>query len=68
MSRLMEGHGDFCTLVASHGTAAAFVKAGCNHIRTVNRPNFSLSTSDLVNILTEAYNIGVGHLFSNVVN
>ena len=44
--------------MASRGTTAAFVKAGCNHIRTVNRPNFSLSLSDLVNILTEASNIG----------
>jgi hypothetical protein len=55
---VMEGHGDFCTLVASRGTAAAFVKARCNHIRTINRPNFSLSLSDLVNIPAEANSIG----------
>jgi hypothetical protein len=52
-----EGHGDFCALVASRGTAAVFVKAGCNHIRTVNRANFSLSPSDLVNISAEASSI-----------
>jgi hypothetical protein len=45
-------------VVASRGTAAVFVKAGCNHIRTVNRANFSLSPSDLVNISTEASSIG----------
>jgi hypothetical protein len=52
------GHGDFCALVASCATAAAFVKAGCNHIRTINRPNFSFSPSDLVKILAEARSIG----------
>jgi hypothetical protein len=45
-------------LVASCSTTAAFVKAGCNHISTVNRPNFSLSPSDLVNIPAEARSIG----------
>jgi hypothetical protein len=43
--------------VASRGTTAAFIKAGCNHIRTVNRPNFSLSTSNLVDIPAEALSI-----------
>jgi hypothetical protein len=50
--------GTFCTLVASRGTTAAFVKARCNHIRTVNRPNFSLAPSDLVNIPAEASSMG----------
>jgi hypothetical protein len=50
LDKVKTGHNDFCALVASHGTAAAFVKAACNHIRTVNRANFSLSPSDLVNI------------------
>jgi hypothetical protein len=36
------GHDDFCALVASHGTTAAFAKAGCNHVRTVNKPTFNL--------------------------
>jgi hypothetical protein len=36
---------------------AAFMKAGCNHIRAVNRPNFSLSLSDLVDISAEARSI-----------
>jgi hypothetical protein len=44
--------------VASRSTADAFVKVGCNHIRTVNRPNFCLSPSDLVNIPAEARSIG----------
>jgi hypothetical protein len=58
LDKVITGHGDFCELVASRGTAAAFVKAGCNHVRTINRPNFSLSPSDLVNILAEARSIG----------
>jgi hypothetical protein len=48
--------------VASRGTADAFVKARRNHIRTVNRPNFSLSPSDLVNILAKARSIGTDSL------
>jgi hypothetical protein len=45
-------------LVASRGMAAAFMKAGCNHIRAVNRPNFSLSPSDLIDIPAKARSIG----------
>jgi hypothetical protein len=36
----------------------AFIKAGCNHARAVNRPNFSLSSSDLVDVPAEARSIG----------
>jgi hypothetical protein len=57
LDEVITSHGDFCALVASRGTAATFVKARCNHIRTVNRPNFSLSPSDLVNIPAEARSI-----------
>jgi hypothetical protein len=34
------------------------MKAGCNHARAVNRPNFGLSPSDLIDILTKAWSIG----------
>ena len=37
-------------LVASRGTAIAFLKSGCEHGKVVNRPNFSLSPADLDNI------------------
>jgi hypothetical protein len=58
LDEVITGHGDFCALVASRGTAAAFIKAGCNHARVVNMPNFSLSPSDLVDIPAEARSIG----------
>jgi hypothetical protein len=58
LDELITGHGDFCALLASCGTAAAFLKAGCTHAKTVNKPNFSLSPSDLVNIPGEAQSIG----------
>jgi hypothetical protein len=58
LDEVITGHGDFCALVASRGTAAAFIKAGCNHARAVNRPNFSLSPLDLVDIPSEARSIG----------
>jgi hypothetical protein len=58
LDEVITGHRDFCALVASRGTAAAFMKAGCNHVRAVNRPNFSLSPSDLVDIAAEARSIG----------
>jgi chromosome segregation ATPase len=54
LDEVITGHGDFCALLASCGTAAAFLKAGCTHAKTVNMPNFSLSPSDLVNIPGEA--------------
>jgi hypothetical protein len=33
------GHGDFCALVV-----------GCNHLKSVNKPTFGISPSDLDNI------------------
>ena len=57
LDEVITGHGDLCALVASRGTAAAFMKAGCTHAKTVNKPNFNLSTSDLVDIRTEARSI-----------
>jgi hypothetical protein len=54
---VITGHGDFCALLASRGTAASFLKARCTHAKTVNKPTFSLSTSDLVDILAEAQSI-----------
>jgi hypothetical protein len=56
--KVITGHRDFCALMASRVTTAAFMKAGCNHARAVNKPNFNLSSSDLVDVPTEARNIG----------
>jgi hypothetical protein len=50
LDEIIAGHGDFCALVASQGTAVAFLKSGCEHGKVVNRPNFSLSPADLDNI------------------
>jgi DNA repair exonuclease SbcCD ATPase subunit len=54
LDEVITGHGDFYALVASRGTAATFIKAGCNHARAVNRPNFNLSSSNLVDVPTKA--------------
>jgi hypothetical protein len=58
LDKVITGHGDFCAMLASRGTIAVFLKAGCTHAKTVNKPNFSLSPSDLVNIPGEARSIG----------
>ena len=58
LDEVITGHGDFCALVDSHGTTAAFINVGCNHARAFNRPNFSLSSSDLVDVPAEARSIG----------
>jgi hypothetical protein len=50
LDEVIAGHGDFCAWVASRGTAAAFIKAGCDHGKIVNRPNFTLSPSILDDI------------------
>jgi hypothetical protein len=55
---IIAGHGDFCALLASRGTAIAFMKAGCTHGNIVNRPNFSLSPADLDDIPGLAQSIG----------
>jgi hypothetical protein len=58
LDEVTTGLGDFCVLVASRGTVAAFKKVGCNHARALNRPNFSLSSLDLVDVPAEARSIG----------
>jgi hypothetical protein len=58
LDEIIAGHGDFCALVASRGTVVAFLKSGCTHGQIVNRPNFSLSPADLVDIPSLARNIG----------
>jgi predicted RNase H-like nuclease (RuvC/YqgF family) len=54
LDEVIAGHGDFCALLASRGTTAVILKAGCTHAKIVNRPNFSLSLSDLVDIPSKA--------------
>jgi hypothetical protein len=58
LDEVITGHRDLCALVASRGTTVAFMKAGCNHVRAINRSNFGLSPSDLVDISAEAWSIG----------
>jgi hypothetical protein len=58
LDEVIAGHGDFCALLASCSTAVAFMKAGCTHGKTVNKPTFSLSPIDLVDIPNEARSIG----------
>jgi hypothetical protein len=58
LDEIIAGHGDFCALLASRGTAVAFMKAGCTHGNIVNRPNFSLSPADLDGISGLARSIG----------
>jgi hypothetical protein len=58
LDEVIAGHDDFCALLASHGTAIAFMKAGCTHGKIVNGPNFSLSPADLADIPILARSIG----------
>jgi hypothetical protein len=58
LDEVIVGHGEFCALLASRGTAVAFMKAGCTHRNIVNRPNFSLSPADLNDIPGLARSIG----------
>jgi hypothetical protein len=58
LDEVIAGHGDFCALLASRGTTVAFMKSGCMHGKIVNRPNFSLSPADLIDIPSLARSIG----------
>jgi hypothetical protein len=58
LDEVIAGHGDFCALLASRGTAVAFMKIGCTHGKIINRPNFSLSPADLTDIPNLARRIG----------
>jgi hypothetical protein len=57
LDEVIARHGDFCALLASRVTVATFLKVGCMHTKTVNRPTFSLSPTDLVDIPSEARSI-----------
>jgi chromosome segregation ATPase len=50
LDEVIARNGDFCALLASRGTAIAFMKAGYTHGKIVYRPNFSLSPADLADI------------------
>jgi chromosome segregation ATPase len=58
LDKVIAGHDDLCALLASRGTAVAFMKTGCTHRKIVNRPNFSLSPADLTDIPSLARSIG----------
>jgi hypothetical protein len=58
LDEVIAGHGDLCALLASRGIAVAFMKSGCTHGKIVNRPNFSLSPVDLIDIPSLARSIG----------
>jgi hypothetical protein len=58
LDEVIAGHGDFCALLASRGTAVAFMKVGCTHGNIVNRPNISLSPADLDDIPGLARSLG----------
>jgi uncharacterized membrane-anchored protein YhcB (DUF1043 family) len=58
LDEVIAGHDDLCALLASRGTATTFLKAGCTHAKTVNRPTFGLSPTNLVDIPSEARSIG----------
>jgi hypothetical protein len=58
LDEVITGHGDFCALLASWGTAVTFMKTGCTHGKIVNRPNFSLSLAYLIDIPSLARSIG----------
>jgi hypothetical protein len=58
LDEVIAGHGDFCALLGSRGTCVAFMKSGCTHGKIVNRPNFSLSLADLIDIPSLDRSIG----------
>jgi hypothetical protein len=58
LDEVIARHGDFCALLASRGTAVAFMTSGCMHGKIVNRPNFILSPTDLTDIPSLARSIG----------
>jgi hypothetical protein len=39
LDEVIAGHGDFCALLASRGTAAEFMKAGCTHGKNGKQTN-----------------------------
>jgi hypothetical protein len=68
LDEVIAGHADFCALLASRGTASAFLKAGCTHGKIVNRPNFSLSPANLIDIPSLARSIGNKFMTQILIN
>jgi hypothetical protein len=58
LDEVIVDHDDFCALVVACGTAVVFAKAGCNHLKIVNKPTFGLLALDLDNIPAKARSVG----------
>jgi hypothetical protein len=55
---VMEGHRDFCALVAARGTANIFAKARCKNLRDINKPIFTISPAVIKSIPSKARSVG----------
>jgi hypothetical protein len=44
--------------MVARGTATIFAKARCKHLKSVNKPTFTISPADLENIPSDARSVG----------
>jgi hypothetical protein len=62
---VLTGRGDFCACVGARGAVSLLEKAGCEHAKIVNQPDFIVSVDDITEPSVEVIALG-GRFYSNV--
>jgi hypothetical protein len=62
---VLSDRGDFCAIVGARGAVSVLEKVGCEHVKAVAQPEFTLSANDIKNPSTEATALG-GKFYSEV--
>jgi hypothetical protein len=59
------GRGDFCAYVGARGAASLLEKSGCEHMKDVIQPEFTISVNDIKEPSAEATALG-GRFYSKI--
>jgi hypothetical protein len=63
--KILSDRGDFCAFAGARGAISLLEKAGCEHIKAVIQPEFSVSANDIKNPSAEASALS-GKFYSEV--
>jgi hypothetical protein len=62
---VLTGRGDFCACMGARGAVSLLEKAGCEHVKSVIRPEFTVLASDIKDPSAEAVELG-GKFYSDI--
>jgi hypothetical protein len=56
---VMSTQGDFCAMVASHGTTSILEITGCTHVKTLGKVNFGISIDEMTPPTRDYLNVAI---------